>query len=91
MKDNPSNTHMELDKLQSIERVDAPDSLYHKVMNRVQEKTLQLVPQSWIAIAAAAIIGIIVADLYAMKDKTEQQTSELVEFLPNSSNQLYYD
>lgn len=93
MKDNPSNINMEreLEKLRSIRSVDAPDSLYYKVMNRVQEKTIQLVPKSWFAIAAAVIIGIIVADIYAMKDNTDQQTSELMELVPSSSNQLYYD
>ena len=40
-------------------------------MNRVQEKTIQLVPKSWFVIAADFVIGIIVADIYAIKDNTE--------------------
>ena len=77
--------------LNDIQRVEAPDGLYEKVMGEINER--KIIPLRWLSVAAAVFLALVSADLYVvMKDSPSAQQNNTVEVLaPLPNNMLYND
>jgi hypothetical protein len=92
MNKTSSNQNMEpdLNILGNINKVDVPNFMFQKVMQKVelqkQNKTLQL----WVKLAAAAIVIIALADvLLISQNKVSNTQNQWVEIIPQQNHQLY--
>ena len=79
----------ELDRLQTIQRVEVPDTVTRRLYQRIKERQ---VPAPWYGVAAAILVTLLVSQGYALlqRGELESQTveSQLIS-IPN--NQLYHD
>lgn len=95
MNKSSSNNQMEkrLEILNKITQVEAPNSIYDNVMNRISKKTVDLVPVRWVVIAAALILAFLATDIYLLKSYSQQKESivSISKMIKTTNNQLYYD
>ena len=92
-QDSSNNTEVvRMERLQNIQKVQAPEGLYERILSKVEEQKTDIVPLHWVKVAAAIIILFISADvLVLMKSSKTSVENELRELVPNSSTQLYYE
>jgi hypothetical protein len=86
MKESSKNISV-MHNLNKIQRVPAPEHLYARVMTAVKQQ-VQVVPMSWVRVAAAIALLFLTADIAAVlgSKSTETQTDTL---RPNTINYLY--
>lgn len=82
-----------LDILSNIKRVEVPDSLYHKIEMRINKSRESIVPLYRVGIAASLVIGLMLSQLYVLKNfsTNEESSHKETELVQVNNNSLYYE
>lgn len=89
-----SNEEMEkhLKRLSTIQRVEAPDHLYQRIMQRVHLEKKNMIPMRWVVTAAAALTLFFAADAYLIyQNQQTKEQAETASLVPTQTNHLYYE
>jgi hypothetical protein len=83
----------ELDILNKIKKVEAPESLYLNILSRIESKKKDKKANLWIYAIAASIIIVFYIDVFVVVQKINNQVDELevLHEIFNESDQLYYE
>lgn len=80
----------QLELLKSIQRVEAPDHLYERVMKRVSEGKMNIVPMRWVLTTAASLMLFFAMDAYLIiQNQKSKDASEIASLVPTQNNHLY--
>lgn len=81
-----------LDILQTIQKVDTPDGLYERFMEKIERPKLDIIPITWVRIAAASICILICSECFIIfKKSNTNKEQELLSIAPIQNNNLYYE
>lgn len=92
MKKESSNNKMDLniDILNNVKRVDVPEHLYNKILQKIeQRKTTNVVSMKWVGAAAAVLICLIAIDVYVFTKETTNYKNNLESIVELPNNMLY--
>jgi len=89
MKDSTSNQQMEnsLELLNSIQKANPPEGLFLKIEQKIDKVKSNLVPLSWIKVAAAVFVCVFSIEIYVLTNQV--QTTDLSELIQTADNTLY--
>ena len=89
MKDSTSNQQMEnsLELLNSIQKVNSPEGLFLKIEQKIDKVKSNLVPLSWIKVAAAVFVCVFSMEIYVLTD--QGQTTDVTDLIQTADNTLY--
>ena len=89
MKDSTSNQQMEnsLELLNSIQKVNSPEGLFLKIEQKINKVKSNLVPLSWIKVAAAVFVCVFSMEIYVLTD--QGQTTDVTDLIQTADNTLY--
>lgn len=89
MKDSTSNQQMEnsLELLNSIQKVNSPEGLFLKIEQKINKFKSNLVPLSWIKVAAAVFVCVFSMEIYVLTD--QGQTTDVTDLIQTADNTLY--
>jgi hypothetical protein len=89
MIDSASNQQMEnsLELLKSIKKVNPPEGLLLKIEQKIDNVNSNLVPLSWIKVAAAVFVCVFSVEIYVLANQV--QTTDLTELIQTADNTLY--
>jgi hypothetical protein len=81
----------QLQQLEQIKRVSPNADLFSKIENRIERKQKSIIPLFWARAAAAALICLMVTEIYVVVENQQVRASDISEVLPESNNTLYYE
>ena len=89
MKDSASNQQMEnsLELLNSIQKVNSPEGLFLKIEQKINKFKSNLVPLSWIKVAAAVFVCVFSVEIYVLTN--QGQTTDVTDLIQTADNTLY--
>ena len=89
MKDSTSNQQMEnsLELLNSIQKVNSPEGLFLKIEQKIDKVKSNLVPLSWIKVAAAVFVCVFSVEIYVLTN--QGQTTDVTDLIQTADNTLY--
>lgn len=89
MKDSTSNQQMEnsLELLNSIQKVNSPEGLFLKIEQKINKVKSNLVPLSWIKVAAAVFVCVFSVEIYVLTN--QGQTTDVTDLIQTADNTLY--
>jgi len=89
MKDSTSNQQMEnsLELLNSIQKVNPPEGLFLKIEQKIDKVKSNLVPLSWIKVAAAVFVCVFSVEIYVLTN--QGQTTDVTDLIQTADNTLY--
>lgn len=89
MKDSTSNQQMEnsLELLNSIQKVNSPEGLFLKIEQKINKFKSNLVPLSWIKVAAAVFVCVFSVEIYVLTN--QGQTTDVTDLIQTADNTLY--
>jgi hypothetical protein len=91
MKKRTSNVNMEsyFERLTEIKKVNVPEDLYFKILKRVEERKGKIIPLSWVSVAAAVLICVLMSDVFVILKKSRTGTTGVETLAPIQNNMLY--
>ncbi|MFB1004203.1 MAG: hypothetical protein QMC70_08720 [Bacteroidia bacterium] len=80
----------EMERLENIQKVPAPDALWSKVQQRIANQAKDVVPMHYARAIAIAVVLLFVANIYMVANNNNTETqSRLEEFVPQTEYSLY--
>ena len=80
----------EMERLENIQKVPAPDALWSKVQQRIANQAKDVVPMHYARAIAIAVVLLFVANIYMVANNNNTETqSGLEEFVPQTEYSLY--
>lgn len=90
MKNTSSKSPMEA--LGNIKKVEVPEELYGKILQKIGERNRVSISPVWVKIAAAIVIGMLSTELFFVAKQSENRKEIALEkIVPLPNNNLYYE
>ncbi|MBU2019876.1 MAG: hypothetical protein KJ941_09540 [Bacteroidetes bacterium] len=82
----------EFDILNKIKKVEAPDSLWNGIQMAIHQPVAEIVPISWIRLAAAILVLSLVTEIYTLVQTNQSYKQQEISSLVNiNQNALYHE
>jgi hypothetical protein len=80
----------EFEILNKIKKVKAPDSLWDGIQVSIQKPLADVVPISWIRLAAAVLVLSLATEIYTLVQTNHSNSQQEISFLVNVYNNTLY-
>lgn len=73
---------------EGIKKVNPPENLFPKINQRINQLKKDIIPFTWVKVAAALVITLTITEVIVLQQKNETK-SEAVNIISKTNNSLY--